>query len=173
MSENLTVKFKDSLFFYQLIFSDGVVLKKAKTHLGKIDLSIDDKNKHVIETYRRPNDRWSYYVLWSNGEVEKFTQNKCKCSLPKEQECLSPVDYEMYVLLFNNWVKKGKIKYLEENRDSLADVVKQFEKENSWLDDLVFNKFKCIECSDELILSINTYRGGGKGFYRVEKRTGN
>lgn len=144
---------------YCLQFSDGLVLEKEIANPDAINY--DSEKPMVLTNFKRPDDRWTYYALLSNGTIKEYTVNRCECLLPKEFQGMSPVDYEMYILLFNNWVEKGKLTYSKDNRDSLKEVVKQFDNKGSWLDDLNYHKFVCNQCSDELIISINTYRGGG------------
>ena len=165
--QQLTYKLETRGDFYCLVFSDGVVLKKEKRYVGKINRFA--RRPMVLTNYRRPDQRWVSYTLWSNGKVEPFELKQCPCLLPKSQNGLSPVDYEMYVLLFQNWVKRGKLEYLSEDV-SLERVLQQFSGErNSWLGDSMHHEFKCKECKDTLALSLDTYRGGGRGFYRKER----
>jgi len=42
-------------------------------------------------------------------------RNACKCRLPKAKEQITPIDYEMYITLFEKWVKKGKLAYTHAN----------------------------------------------------------
>ena len=166
----MTYKFEVRKNKYCLIFSDGLVLEKDKNNLGSIDY--ETRNPMVITNFKRPDDRWTYYALRSNGTIEEYKVNRCQCLLPREIKGMSPIDYEMYILLFKNWIEKGKLVYPNNNRYDLEKVVKQFDKNNHWLDDLVNHKFICNQCSDELIISINTYRGGG-GLERREKTNAN
>ncbi|GAA0870870.1 hypothetical protein GCM10009117_00150 [Gangjinia marincola] len=161
----MTYRFEIKNNNYCLIFSDGLILKERIRNPNTIDYKTE--KPVVITNFKRPDDRWTYYALFSNGEIEKYEVNRCRCLLPKEFKGMSPVDYEMYILLFENWIEKGKLTYSKENRDNIKDVVKQFDENGRWLDDLNYHKFICNQCSDELIISINTYRGGG-GFERNE-----
>ncbi len=165
MDTKLTVNFEESKNLFRFIFSDGVIIEKEKAHFESINIL---KRKSVILSFNREDDKWNNYILWSNGEVEIIERKECECGLPKYKENFTPTEYEMYITLFEKWVAKGKFEYSDDNTFKLNEVVAQFDKKQ-WLEDVTYHKFECVQCNEELIISINTYRGGGSGFYRNKK----
>jgi len=159
-----TIKLEQTKNVYRFIFPDGVIIEKDKTHLIDIDVT---KPKIVVLSFTKESDKWYNYILWSNGEIEKMERKTCKCGLPKNKKHFTPAEYEMYITLFNKWVAERKLEYSNDNTFSLKEIMGQFENKK-WLDDITYHKFKCVQCNDELIISVNTYRGGGSGFYRNE-----